>query len=74
MDAQEYLLSIRPSPNELRAFVDPRADHTNRWTFDANAYLHRYCNGHHSPVGNFFTSCEIKDALAEWLDPTPLPY
>ena len=31
-------------------------------------------NGHHTPAGNFFTAWTLKDRIAKWLNPAPLPY
>ncbi len=41
---------------------------------DADAFLRRYYNGHHTPAGNFFTALGLKDRIVEWLDPPPAPY
>jgi hypothetical protein len=41
---------------------------------EVGPFLKRYYNGHHTPAGNFFTAWAIKDRLAKWLDPAPLPY
>ena len=38
------------------------------------AFLKPYFNGHHTPLGNFFTAWAIKDAVVQWLDPRPRPY
>ncbi len=37
-------------------------------------FLKPYYNGHHSPAGNFYTAWAIKDQVANWLEPAPLPY
>jgi hypothetical protein len=41
---------------------------------DIDVFLKRFYNGHHTPNGNFFTAWAIKDRVAKWLDPAPLPY
>jgi hypothetical protein len=41
---------------------------------DIGDFLKRFYNGHHTPNGNFFTAWAIKDRVAKWLDPAPLPY
>jgi hypothetical protein len=41
---------------------------------DISAFLKRFYNGHHTPYGNFFTAWAMKDHVAKWLDPAPLPY
>ena len=41
---------------------------------DIDTYLDRYYNGHHTPLGNFFTAWAIKKQMVEWLEPKPLPY
>jgi hypothetical protein len=30
-------------------------------------------DGHHTPVGNFFTAWALRETLVQWLDPAPLP-
>jgi hypothetical protein len=41
---------------------------------DIGSFLNRFYNGHHTPAGNFFTAWAIKDRMAKWLDPAPMPY
>jgi hypothetical protein len=37
-------------------------------------YFKRYFIGHYSPAGNHFFAYSLKDKVADWLDPKPLPY
>ncbi|HEY8787607.1 MAG TPA: hypothetical protein VIM10_00520 [Actinopolymorphaceae bacterium] len=37
-------------------------------------YCRRYFNGHYTPTGNQFFAFAVKDALVDWLDPTPIAY
>jgi hypothetical protein len=41
---------------------------------DADAFLERHYNGHHTPAGDFFTAWAIKERVVRYLDPAPLPY
>ena len=58
-------------------YLDLRTCHLasfERFKGSPAAYLDQYYNGHYAPAGNFFFAQHLKDALVEWLDPTPLPY
>lgn len=37
-------------------------------------YLDQHFNGHHTPLGNFFTAWTLKDPIVNWLEPKPSPY
>jgi len=37
-------------------------------------YCRRYLNGHYTPTGNQFFAFAVKNALVDWLEPTPIAY
>ena len=45
-----------------------------RSTDDPKVFLGRYYNGHHTPLGNYFTAWTLKDRVVQWLSPAPTPY
>jgi hypothetical protein len=44
------------------------------FTLPAGEYCDRYYNGHYTPSGNHFFAFAAKDAVVDWLDPTPTTY
>jgi hypothetical protein len=50
-----------------------RADFS-RSKLSVDDYLKQYYIGHYTPLGNFFQAFAIKDKVATFLDPKPIPY
>ena len=58
-------------------FVDSLQKHVEDYrsfSITPDQYTKRYYIGHYSPVGNMFFAFAIKDALVDWLDPSPPAY
>lgn len=58
-------------------FLDLCASHVRdfqSFACDPDTYLRRTYIGHYAPAGNFFFAQQLRLAVAEWLEPKPLPY
>jgi hypothetical protein len=71
---QELLDWLKDKPYPVLDMRDAFRREFAQFKGDAQAFLGRYYNGHHSPAGNFFTAWALRDTLVRWLDPAPLPY
>jgi hypothetical protein len=71
---QSFVEWLRPKTYPVIDMRDVFATEYRQSKADIGAFLKRFYNGHHTPNGNFFTAWAIKDRVAKWLDPAPLPY
>jgi len=59
------------------AVVDGLAAHVDDFagfSLAPEQYTRRYFNGHYTPNGNHFFAFAVKDALVDWLEPSPIAY
>jgi hypothetical protein len=71
---QSFVDWLRNKPYPVIDMRDCFRAEYQQFKLDVDSYLKRYYIGHHNPAGNFFTAWAIKNRLAQWLDPPPLPY
>jgi hypothetical protein len=65
---------LKDKPYPVIDMRDAFAREYAQFNVEPETYLDRYYNGHHTPLGNFFTAWAIKKHVVEWLEPKPLPY
>ena len=56
---------------DMCEFFEAAFEHS---TLGSDSFLKPYYIGHHTPLGNAFTTCAIVDEVSTWLDPIPVTY
>lgn len=74
---QSFVEWLRTKPYPVIDMRDAFGQEFRQSKADIKTFLNRFYNvhlGHHTPAGNFFTAWALKERVAKWLKPAPLPY